>query len=200
TLENATGIGPNLTVRIRNFGSMGHQPASFDMVAIGISRGNLIARRQGGKLYPAAVEEAVVADEKSIGSLARKSRKDRFDLAVCAGVEDLDLQSHGAGSRVRVFQRDLRNPGIVRIDEYRHPRGYGYQLMQEFQALCRQLLGVEIDPRQIAARPRETRDKAKPDWILGDDEDGGVCRGGCLGRDRHRRASRRNDHCDLSAN
>src|SRR5262249_24166698 len=73
-----------------------------------------------------------------------------FDLAVCAGVEDLDLQSHGAGSRVRVFQRDLRNPGIVRIDEYRHPRGYGYQVMQEFQALCRQLLGVEIDPRQIA--------------------------------------------------
>ena len=52
------------------------------------------------------------------------------------------------------------------------------------------LLGIEIDPRQIAARPREARDKAEPDWVFGDDEDGGECRGCCLGRERHRRAFR----------
>src|SRR5262249_29906980 len=72
--------------------------------------------------------------------------------------------------------------------------------MQEFQPLCRQLLGVEIDPRQIAARPRETRDKAKPDWVFADDEDSGDCRGCCLGRERHCWASGRDDHCDLSVN
>ena len=99
-----------------------------------------MAHRQKRQLETPAVEEGVGADEKGVGPLAHKSREGRIDLAAGAGVEDLDLQSHGAGSRFHVSQRDLGIPGIGRIDEHGHTSGCGHQLTQEFQPLCRQLL------------------------------------------------------------
>ena len=45
------------------------------------------------------MEEGVAADEERVGPLAHKSCEGRIDLAAGAGVEDLDLQPHGAGSR-----------------------------------------------------------------------------------------------------
>ena len=109
------------------------------------------------------------------------------------------MQAHRAGRRFDVSHRSLGSPGIGWIDEDANTRDGGDQFAQKFQPLCRQLLRVEIDPRQIAARPCEARDKAKPDWVFGDDEDAGNCRCCCLRHERHRRASARHDHCDLSA-
>jgi superfamily I DNA/RNA helicase len=40
--------------------------------------------------------ECIAYDEEGLGPLARKSRKGRVDLAAGAGLEDLDLQRHGA--------------------------------------------------------------------------------------------------------
>ena len=58
-----------------------------------------MARRQVDQLDTPAVEKGVVADEKGVGPLAHKGCEGRIDLAAGAGVEDLDLQPHGAGSR-----------------------------------------------------------------------------------------------------
>src|SRR5262249_737035 len=111
----------------------------FGTVEIRISRGNPIACRQSGKLHAAADEEGVVANEKSIGSLAHKTCEGRINLAAGAGVEKLDLQSHGASSRLHVSQRDLCVRSIGRVGQQSNTSGCGHQLAQEFEPLCYQL-------------------------------------------------------------
>ena len=61
----------------------------------------------GGQLDTPGLEEGIAADEEGVGPLAHKSCEGRIDLAAGAGVEDLDLQPHGAGSRFHVSQRGL---------------------------------------------------------------------------------------------
>jgi hypothetical protein len=90
-----------LTIRISDVASVAHQPAGLGIFTPRIGRGHRKAHSL--KLEAPGVEEGIAADEEGVGSLARKGREGPFDLAVCAGVEDLDLQSLGAGSRFRVF-------------------------------------------------------------------------------------------------
>ena len=146
-----------------------------------------MARRQLGQLDTPADEEGVAADEEGVGPLAHKSCEGRIDLAAGAGVEDLDLQPHGAGSRFHVSQRGLGSRSIGRIDEHGNTSGSGHQLTQELQPLCRQLAREKIDPCQVAARPGEAGDKTEPDRVFGDDEDDGDRRGCRLGRERRAR-------------
>ena len=80
-LEDAAGIDADLTKRVCEVGSVAHQPAGCDVLTLRISRRNPVARRQGGKLHAAAVEECVGSDEEGIGALARKGGKGRIDLA-----------------------------------------------------------------------------------------------------------------------
>src|SRR6266436_3016166 len=89
--------------------------------------------------------------KNGVGPLARESREGRVDLTTGAGVQDLDLQSHGAGSRFHVSQRGLRTRSIGRIDEHSHAGGSGHQLTQEFEPLCCQLGADKIDSCQVAA-------------------------------------------------
>ena len=86
-----------------------------------------------------AGEKGVAADEEGVGPLAHERCEGRIDLAAGAGVEDLDLQPHGASSRFHVSQRGLGNGSIGRIDEHGHASGRGHQLAQELQPLCHQL-------------------------------------------------------------
>jgi len=69
------------------------------------------------ELHTSAVEEAVVADEEGIVPLARDGFESGFDLPAGVGVEDLDLQSHGARSRWRVSFHGLGIRSTRRIDE-----------------------------------------------------------------------------------
>ena len=135
-------------------------------------------------MHTPADEKGVGADEEGVGPLAHKCCEGRIDFAAGAGVEDLDLQPHGAGSRFHVSQRGLGNRSIGRIDEHGHASGCGHQLTQEVQPLCRQLTIEKIDPCQVAARPGEAGDKTKPDRVFVDDEDDGDRRGCRLGRQR----------------
>ena len=98
-----------------------------------------MARRQVDQLDAPAVEQGTGADEKRVGSLAHKRCEGRVDLAAGAGVEDLDLQPHGARSRLHVSQCGLGSRSIGRIDEHGNASGRGHQLAQEFHPLCRQL-------------------------------------------------------------
>ena len=138
-LEDAAGVDADLTKRIRQAGSVAHQPAGFGIFARRICRGDRVARRQVGQLHTPADEKGVGADEERVGPLARKRCEGRIDLAAGAGVEDLDLQPHGAGGRFHVSQRGLGSRGIGRIDEHGHTGRSGHQLTQELQPLRRQL-------------------------------------------------------------
>jgi hypothetical protein len=92
-----------------------------------------VARRQGGKLDAPAGEKGVVADEEGVGLPAHKSCESGVDLLAGAGVEDLDLQPHSAGSRFHVSYDGLGIHSIGRIDEHGNTSGRGHQLTQEFQ-------------------------------------------------------------------
>src|SRR5262249_57611705 len=83
----------------------------------GTCHGDTIACRQVGKLHSPASENYVGGDEKCVGTSIDKSCEGRIDLAAGAGIEDIDLQSHSAGSRFDVSQLGFRT-GAARIN---HP-------------------------------------------------------------------------------
>ena len=72
--------------------------------------------------------------------------------------------------------------------------------MQQSKPLCRHLRTENLDACDVAARPVEAGDKAKPDRVFADDEDDGDRRGCRLGRERRSGASGRDDDRDLPAN
>src|SRR5262249_202821 len=157
-------------------------------------------RRHVGKLQPPADEKYILADKEGVGPLSHKSRECVIDFTAGTGVEDLDLQSDGAGSRFQVSQRRLRIQNVGRIDEHGHTSRPGHQFTQEFQPLRRQLIAEKIDPRQIAARPIEAGDEAQPDRVFAgakDDRDRRRCRLGC---ERRGGTSGRNDYGYLAGN
>src|SRR5262249_56388158 len=95
--EDGAGIAADRAIHIHNVASIAHQSAGLGKFTVPIYRGKSVAPRQEDELDTPSVEECVVADEEGVGALARNSREGRIDLAAGAGVEDLDLQSHGAG-------------------------------------------------------------------------------------------------------
>jgi hypothetical protein len=141
------------------------------MFAILIYCRNRMACRQLGQLDTPAEEEGADPDEEGVGSLAHKRSERGIDLAAGAGVENPYLQSHGEGSRFHVSQGGRRSAGIGGIEEHSHASRSGHQRTQEFQPLCHQLGIEKIDPRQVAARPGEARDKTKRDRVFGYEED-----------------------------
>jgi len=90
-------------------------------------------------LQPPAAEQCVLADEHRVGTLAPECREGGIDLAAGCGIEDLNLQSHGAASRFHLVQRGLRVRRIGGIDEYGDTSGRRYHLAQKLEPLCRQL-------------------------------------------------------------
>ena len=135
------------------------------------------------------VKKGSPADEKRVGPLAHKRCEGRIDLAAGAGVENLDLQPHGAGRRFHVSQRGLGIRSIGRIDEHGQcawPPGTSSRRSSSRFAV--NSLREEIDPREVAARPVEAGDKTEPDRVVADSEDDGDRRGCRLGRECRRGA------------
>src|SRR6516165_7723697 len=196
-LEDVAGVDSDLAIRIRHARSVADQPADFSMQAILIYCGNRVAYRQLGQLYTADGEERTVPDEEGVGSVAYKTCEGHLYLAAGAGVENLDLQPHGARSHFNVSQRRLGSC-IGRVDEHGHTNGPGHELMQKLQPLCRQLNYEKIDSCQVAAWPRETGNKTQFDRVLAGDENDRDGRGCCLGRQYRVVAAHRGDHGDLS--
>src|SRR6516165_1492430 len=90
-LEDAAGIGTHLTIRIRQAGSVTHQPADLGILTPRIYCGNRVARRQLGQLDTSADEKGAGAEVEGVGPLAYKVCEGRVDLAAGAGAEDLEL-------------------------------------------------------------------------------------------------------------
>ena len=135
-----------------------------------------------GHLDTSGVEERAGADEEGVRPLAPKICKGRIDFPAGVGVEHLNLQPHGAGSRLQVSQRRLVSRCIGGIDEHGNTSSTGHHLAQEFQPLCHQLGREKIDPRQVAAGPGEACDQTQPNRVFGNAEDDGDRRGCRLGR------------------
>ena len=164
-----------------------------------MDRGDRVARREVSQLDAPVAEEGAAADEERVRPLVHKRREGGVDVGNRAGVENPELQSHGAGSGFHVPQVGGGNRRFRRIDERSHTRGCGHQRPQELQPLRRQLCPEEIDPGHVAARPGEARDKTKRDRVFGNHEHDGNRRGR-LGRGQRRGRAGHGDDVDAPAN
>lgn len=82
-----------------------------------------MARRQMGQLDTPAGEKWPAADKERVGTLARNGHEGFVDFTTGARVEDLDLQSHGAGSRFHISQIGRGNCRFGWIEKHGHTRG-----------------------------------------------------------------------------
>src|SRR5262249_52956089 len=96
--KDTPGVGAGLTPRVRNVGSVAHQPADFGRLAVRKRSWDCVARRQIDQLDSPAGEKGVAGDEKRIGSVTSNRRESRIYLLAGAGVQDLDLHPYRARS------------------------------------------------------------------------------------------------------
>jgi hypothetical protein len=91
--------------------------------------------------------------------------EDLIEIALGAGVEDMELQTEGVGCRLQVSCRCLGISGIGRIDEDRHDGHRGKKLVQQFQPL-RRYHHVQLGyARDVAARSVKAGDESKSNWV-----------------------------------
>jgi hypothetical protein len=111
-------IDTGLTQRIRNVGSVAHQPAGFGKFTPYIDRGNRIPRRQMRQLDTPCGQKGGGGDEESVGplTLSKAAPISRLVLAL----KDLYLQAHGASSRFYLSQCRL---GLTSLLGGAVPRG-----------------------------------------------------------------------------
>jgi len=112
-------------IGIAEVGTITHQPADFGDFTLRIGRGEPVECRKLGELDMAAGKVGSLPDEEGIVPLARDGFESGFDLPAGVGVEDLDLQSHGARSRWRVSFHGLGIRSTRRIDEDSDAGGSG---------------------------------------------------------------------------
>ena len=106
-------VDPAMAKRIRNVGSVAHQPADLNKVAgrenaAGIARRDAKLTNWARRLFKKGDSRLTMrASGRSRTKVAKAASISRLVL----GVEDLDLQPHGATSRFRVSQRGLGSGG-----------------------------------------------------------------------------------------
>ena len=130
-----------------------------------------------------AQQEGTASNEKGVGPLAPERCEGGIDLAVGVGVDDLDLQSHGAGGRFHVSQHGLGSCSIGWIGEHSNPSQPRNEFTKEPQPLCRQLFTEKIDAGRVAARPGEAGNKPNLDRVTADTENDRDRRCCSFGRD-----------------
>ena len=129
-----------------------------------------MARRQRGQLDPPASEEAIRGDEQGIRSAKHSVRERRVDLAASTGIEKLDMQPEGASGRFQLCQRGRRIfmlPGLTSTATRTAAGTSSRKSPSRFASLQR---CKKIETGCIAARTGEARDKAKLDWVFGNEE------------------------------
>jgi hypothetical protein len=125
------------------------------------------ARREVGKLYPAAGEKGVATAEDRVRALTHKICKGGIDLAAGASIEDLNLHSHAARSGLYLSHCGLGNRRIARVDEYSKTPDAGYQLPQEFSRFVttsapKKLIPVRLPPGRARLETRPSLTGSSP--------------------------------------
>ena len=118
-----------------------------------VDRRHRVAGRQSSQLFVPAGEEWFAGDHESAGARLTQRREDAVEVALAAGVEDLELQPEGKGRRPRFARLAFGNRRHGGIDEEGHETGRRQQLMENFETLRRQPQGQLGDTRDVAARP-----------------------------------------------
>src|ERR1700730_15093947 len=110
-------------------GSVAHQPAGFDRLAPGKDRRHSVAQRQCDEEDATVGEYQAVAGQKCVRFLWYYARKDRIDVTIGAGGEDLDPQPNGRSRRLNFLDKGLNNSWRLGIDNHCKPPGCRQQLV-----------------------------------------------------------------------
>ena len=94
-----------------------------------------------------------------------QGRKDRIEVALGAGVQDMQLQPESAGRRLQVSRLGLCT-GIGRVDEHRNNRRRGDQLAQQLQPLRPYLVQTQVvTPVMLPAGSVQAGDESRRDGV-----------------------------------
>src|SRR6516162_11159117 len=118
-------------IHVRNVGSVAHQPTGLDILAIGIDRGNCMARRERCKLNTPTRKEPLGGNKERVGPVPHESGEGRLDLPAGTGFEDLNLQPYSACSFRYVSKRGVGSRDICWIDQHGNTNGLWDQFVQE---------------------------------------------------------------------
>src|SRR6516162_8385080 len=117
-----------------------------------------MAQTQCGNLCAPAVEESIITDLESGGSLLGSSRKDSPDLVLAVAFDNDDLQPKAASRRLRTLDIVLQNPWDLWVHEQGDLLGCGKEFMQQLQPLW----SVAITVTPVALPPGRLRLATSP--------------------------------------
>ena len=141
-----------------------------------------MAERQRGKLFAMADEKRATTDNETACFQLHQLCEDFIEVAFAAGIQDMDLQPHGAGGRRNRARRGFRNSGLGRIDKERHDAGRWEQFVQQLKPLRRDLYIRLGHPGDIASRSTQAGDQTKLRRVTsGFEDDRNFCRGRLCG-------------------
>jgi hypothetical protein len=81
-----------------------HQAARRSKLGILVDRWHRMADRQRGKLRCPSIEERIGADQQAASFQRAQRIKNRRNITVCVGLQDMDLQPEEAGRCLYLFR------------------------------------------------------------------------------------------------
>src|SRR5262249_13329545 len=130
-LENAPGIDAKPAMRIQDIGTIAHQTASHRIFAKAEDRRDCTPERHCGQLLNAGEEKGIRADDEPTCPQLLHPCKDRIEVALAGGMQQVNLKPKGAGGGLQVSRlslRKVRTGGIEHDGEAGRCRDH---LMQE---------------------------------------------------------------------
>jgi hypothetical protein len=84
---------------------------------------------QRAKLLAPAIEKWLTADHEPASSQLNQACKDRIEVMVSAGMQDMELQPKAVGRCLQLFRCGLGTSGISRVNEQNNAGRRGDQLV-----------------------------------------------------------------------
>ena len=163
-LKNPANVDANQAIPICNADIIAHQATGHGSLAPRETGGQRVAGGQCEDLFVSAEEERVGSDYERTSTQLNHRCKDAIEVALGAGMQEIELQSKLASRCLKVSRLDL-GTGIGRIDERCHDGCHGHHLVQHFYLLLHQLRGQVAHARDIATWSVEARDKSNRDRV-----------------------------------
>src|SRR5262249_41438077 len=128
------GVDANLAISVSRAGPVAHQPAGRRELAKMISGRDCVADGQRSNLIAPAGEERVGADNKRSSLQTDHGLKDYIQVALGAGIQEMELQSQLVRCRLEISRLDL-GTGKGGVYEPGYDGRRGHKLVQHFQLL-----------------------------------------------------------------
>jgi hypothetical protein len=103
-MEDAAGVNAHLPIRIGKISPVANQAAPRGERTKLVDRGHRVADGQRAEVFGSAIKERVTANNERACLLLGQVPKYGIDVAVGAGIQDLQLQSDCAGRRLHIFR------------------------------------------------------------------------------------------------